>query len=84
MDNHPSEKNLIKFVKEISKLEPIEFMGLAKILNIELVENNEKKTPRTFETVMSEIIDKYIKLSRTQRRSVMKIVKNANLGRVDK
>lgn len=82
MDKRPSEKDLEKFMLEISKLEPMEFLGLAKIFNIDLFEDEEKKTARKFETVFSEILDKYINLSRKQRRTIMKLIKSANLGKI--
>ena len=82
MDKRPSEKDLEKFMLEISKLESMEFLGLAKIFNIDLFEDEEKKTARKFETVFSEILDKYINLSRKQRRTIMKLIKSANLGKI--
>ena len=83
MDKHPSEKNLEKFMLEISKLEPIEFLGLTKIFNIDLFSDEEEKNPREFEIILSEILDKYISLSRKQRRTIMKLVKSANLGKIE-
>lgn len=83
MDKRPSPKDLEKFMLEISKLEPMEFLGLAKIFNIDLFEDDKDKKPRNFETVLSEILDKYISLSRKQRRTIMKLIKSANLGKID-
>ena len=80
-NKNPSEGDLRKFMMEVSKLEAIEFMGLTKIFNVSLFEGEDNK-PRNFETVLSEILDKYISLSRTQRRNVMKIIKSANLGKI--
>lgn len=82
MDERPSTINVEKFILEVSKLEPIEFFGLTKVFNIELVEDDDKKTPRKFEEVLSEILDKYIRLSRKQRRTITKMVKSANLGKI--
>ena len=80
-NKNPSEGDLRKFMMEVSKLEAIEFMGLTKIFNVSLFEGEDNK-PRDFETVLSEILDKYISLSRTQRRNIMKIIKSANLGKI--
>ena len=80
-NKNPSEGDLRKFMMEVSKLEAIEFMGLTKIFNVSLFEGEDNK-PRNFETVLSEILDKYISLSRTQRRNIMKIIKSANLGKI--
>ena len=83
MDKRPSPKDLEKLMLEISKLEHIEFLGVAKIFNVELIENDEDKKPRNFEIVLSEILDKYISLSRKQRRTIMKLIKSANLGKIE-
>lgn len=82
MDKRPSPKDLEKLMLEISKLEPIEFLGVAKIFNLDLFENDEDKKPRNFEIILSEILDKYISLSHRQRRTIMKLIKSANLGKI--
>lgn len=82
-ESRPSEKNLQKFILQVSKLEAIEFLGLLKIFNIDIVNNDEEKTPKKFEELLSEVIDKYIMLSRTQRRNIMKIIKLSNLGKIE-
>lgn len=82
MDKRLSPQDIEKFMMEISKLEPIEFLGLTKIFNIGLFEDEEGKKVREFEILFSEIIDKYISLSRKQRRTIMKLIKSANLGKI--
>ena len=84
MDKRPSPQDLEKLILEISKLEPIEFLGVAKVFNVELFEEGEEKKPRNFELVLSEILDKYISLTRRQRRTIMKLIKSANLGKINK
>ena len=81
MDKRPSPQDLEKLMLEISKLNAIEFLGVAKFLNVDLVD--EDKKPRNFELVLSEILDKYITLSRRQRRTFMKLIKSANLGKIE-
>lgn len=83
MDKHPSGQDLEKFMLEVSKLNAIEFLGLAKIFNINLFEDEEGKKARNFEIILSEVLDKYITLSRRQRRSIMKIIKSSNLGKIE-
>ena len=83
LGNRPSDKNLQKFIFAVSKLDTLEFIGLVKVMGIEIFNNDEEKTPKKFEDLMSDIIDKYILLSRTQRRTIMKIVKMANLGKIE-
>ena len=78
----PSERDFNKFLLEISKLNAVEFLGVAKIFNIELFEDEGKKS-RPFEVILSEILDKYISLSRRQRRTIMKTIKLANLGKIE-
>jgi hypothetical protein len=84
VNKHPSEKELEKFIIQLSKLNPIEFMGISKIFNIELYEDEEKKKPRKFEVILSEILDKYISLTPRRRKNMMNLVKSANLEKVDK
>lgn len=72
-----NERNLKKFLIEISHLNPIEFLGIAKIFNIDLEKNDD------FEKVLSEVIDKYISLSRRQRRNLLKIIKLSNLEKIN-
>ena len=84
MNKHPSEKELEKFIIQLSKLNPIEFMGISKIFNIELYEDEDKKKPRKFEIILSEILDKYVRLTPRRRKNMMNLVKSANLEKVDK
>jgi hypothetical protein len=84
VNKRPSEKELEKFIIQLSKLNPIEFMGISKIFNIELYEDEEKKKPRKFEVILSEILDKYISLTPRRRKNMMNLVKSANLEKVDK
>lgn len=83
MDKSISEKEFRKFILEVSKLQPIEFMGLTQILCVNLFEDDEKKTPREFETLLSEVLDRYMMLARPQRRSIMKMIKLSNLGKIE-
>lgn len=84
MNKRPSEKELEKFIIQLSKLNPIEFMGISKIFNIELYEDGDKKKPRKFEVILSEILDKYVSLTPRRRKNMMNLVKSANLEKVDK
>ena len=71
----PSDTELQKFVFELTKLEPIEFLGVAHVLNVGLFEDEERKIPMGFEIVVSEIIDGYIMLSRRKRRNLMRMLR---------
>ena len=71
----PSEKEFQKFIKLVSQLEPIEFMGLVRILNVDIFMSD--KTPKSFEAILSEVMDKYIVASPLQRKNIDKILKAA-------
>ena len=74
---NPSEKEFQKFLLIVSKLEPIEFMGLVRIFNVDIFLKDEQKTPKTFEQIFSEVMDSYINASPLQRKNVMKILNAA-------
>ena len=76
-NKNPSEKEFQKFLLVISKLEPIEFMGLVRIFNVDIFLKDEQKTPKTFEQIFSEVMDSYISASPLQRKNVMKILNAA-------
>ena len=75
--NNPSEKEFQNFVNYTSKLEAMEFMGLVRMLNVDIFKNDKEKTPRSFEEIFSEIMDKFIQASPMQRKNIMKILKAA-------
>ena len=75
--NNPSEKEFQNFVNYISKLEAMEFMGLVRTLNVDIFKNDKEKTPRSFEEIFSEVMDKFIQASPMQRKNIMKILKAA-------
>lgn len=75
--NNPSEKEFQNFVNYISKLEAMEFMGLVRMLNVDIFKNDKEKTPRSFEEIFSEVMDKFIQASPMQRKNIMKILKAA-------
>ena len=75
--NNPSEKEFQNFVNYTSKLEAMEFMGLVRMLNVDIFKNDKEKTPRSFEEIFSEVMDKFIQASSMQRKNIMKILKAA-------
>lgn len=76
--HNPSEKEFQNFVLMVSKLEPMEFMGLVRIFNIEIFKDNEEKSPRSFEEIFSDVLDRFITASPLQRKNIMKILKAAS------
>ena len=75
--NNPSEKEFQNFVNYTSKLEAMEFMGLVRMLNVDIFKDDKEKTPRSFEEIFSEVMDKFIQASPMQRKNIMKILKAA-------
>ena len=70
-----SSKVFTEFLEEVIKLEPIEFIGLAKVLCAPVMDNKE---PREFEDILSDMMDNFISTGRRQRRDILKMIKEAN------
>lgn len=73
--NNVSSKTVINFLELVTQLEPIEFVGLSKILCVSLV--NQKNEPREFEDILSDMIDKFISTGRKQREDIIKVLKKS-------
>lgn len=77
-------KSNIQLMDQITKMEPLEFAGLAKLLGVAIVEDNldkeaEKKVvPRSFTDVLSDVMAKFSKLGRSRKREILKLVKKSN------
>ena len=83
-----------KLIREIAKLEPEEFLGICKILNVKLVdieENVEENVesgqskvdakPRDFTELWDEVCEKVNALNRNQKRNLDKLVRAATKGK---
>lgn len=64
-----------KLFELIPKLQPIEFVGLARLLKVELIENEE---PRSFIAVTEDVLANFSKLGRGQKRTILRMVKAAS------
>ena len=62
------------FLEDIAKLEAIEFIGLAKLLGVELLEGEEL---RPMGDIVEDIMVKFSKLNRKKRRELKQIVRAA-------
>ncbi len=71
------DKMFSKLVIELSKLEVIEILGVCKILEVSIVDENKK--PRNFEDIYIDIFDRFIESNRTTRRGIIKLLKMSNL-----
>lgn len=58
----------------ITKLEPVEFIGLARILCIDII-NEEDKTTRDFYDILNDIVNKFNTLARKQRREILSVLR---------
>lgn len=59
------------FLEDIAKLEAVEFIGLAKLLGVELLEGEEL---RPMGDIVDDIMAKFSKLNRKKRRELKQIV----------
>ena len=63
-----------ELIELITKLEPVEFIGLARILCVDII-NEEDKTTRDFYDILNDIIDKFNTLARKQRREILSVLR---------
>lgn len=65
-------KGIERFQRQLLQLEPIEFLGVAKILGVQLIKEEE---PLTFEEVFPLLVEKYAALNRRQRKNLHKMLR---------
>ena len=75
MKNNKKQLNM-EFMTELTKLEITEFLGVARILKVKVLKEDE--TPRDFVEVFEDIVKGYNEASRDRRRELLKIIKTAN------
>ena len=96
------EKDFEYFVRNIGKLNPAEFCGLAKVLSVPMIDKTkvEGLTPeqieelklqdkenymvefsRPMDTVLEELMDRFLALSKKRRKEINQILKDAQRGR---
>ena len=79
-----------KLMREIAKLEPEEFLGVCKILDVKLIDIEEyveenveggqskkEAKPKEFTQLWDEVCEKVNALNRTQKRNLDKLVRAA-------
>lgn len=81
MNKEVSSKILIEFINLVPTLEPIEFLGLAKVLCTNTVD--EDMAPRPFEDILSDMIDRFISTGSRQRKDILKVMKNAKKEKLE-
>ena len=66
-------EKLQEFIRCVSLLSEVEFLGVAKILTVSIVK--EDHTPRAADEILGDMIDTFVFLNRKKRRDLMKILK---------
>ena len=66
-----------KFLTQLARLEPMEFIGVAHLFGARLLQE-DNKTPRDFADILKDILDKYKTLNRKKRHEHEKILAQSN------
>jgi hypothetical protein len=66
-----------KFLMQLSKLEPVEFIGVAHLCGARLLQE-DNKTPRDFADILRDVLNKYQTLNRKKRRELEKALAQTN------
>jgi hypothetical protein len=66
-----------KFLIQLSKLEPVEFIGVAHLCGARLLQE-DNKTPRDFADILRDVLNKYQTLNRKKRRELEEILAQTN------
>lgn len=83
-------KNVLEeeIIKKIAKLSQIEFIGLVRFFNIDLVKIDKDKDKdenkvrgRDFEELIQEVLEKINKLNRKQKKTLLKLLNTTTKGR---
>ena len=68
---------LDNFTKELFKMEPINFIGLAKLMSVPIA-NEDGDELRKMEEIVAEILNEFDRLSNGKKKEILKICKQAN------
>ena len=76
-------KQLDRFIMSLPNMEPVEFIGLAKLLKVSTMEQiegsegikKEDYAPRPFEKVLEDVLIAFKGLNRERKREIMKLMK---------
>lgn len=74
-----TSKTFDEFVRIIPKLEAIEFLGLTKILCVDLVD--EEGHDRDFADLLDDVLNQFEKCGRPQRREILCMLRPLVKGR---
>ena len=76
-----TSKEAKRFVKYLSKMTLIEFIGIAQMLCVPFSIDNNPDKVREFEEVFSEMYDKFIQLKPEVRLDILNLMKKTVKGR---
>ena len=76
-----THKEIKHFVKYLSKMTLIEFIGIAQMLCVPFSIDNDPNKIRDFEEVFSEMYDKFIQLKPEVRFDVLQTMKKTVKGK---
>ena len=76
-----SSDKLLTFVQQLCKLEELEVVGLVNLMGIDLVDLD--KNPRSFEEILSDMIDQYVEMNREKRKKIDYVLNETLNGRDD-
>ena len=75
MDN--KDKLFDSFTKELFKMEVVNFIGLAKLLGVEIAIRDQDQL-RAMEDIIADILNEFMKLSNAKKKEIIKLCKQAN------
>ena len=78
--NNVSSKTVINFLELVTQLEPIEFVGLSKILCVPILDKDKNERP--FEDILSDMMDKFLMIKRGKRKEILNMIKDVNRARL--
>ena len=65
------------FTAEMFKMQVVDFIGLAKILGVEIADREQDKL-RPMEDIVAGILNGFTELSNTKKKEILKLCKQAN------
>lgn len=74
------DKGIKEVMDMMARLETIEFIGLARLLKVSLVQENDEDI-RPFADIVEDMLVSYNKQNRKRRREIFKMLKNATKNR---
>lgn len=74
MKKEVKTEQVVRFIRDLMRLDSLEFIGISKIMCVATREEDNKKA-RPLEDILSDLIDRYVELGRKQRREIDKLIR---------